>query len=233
MAHRPLRVLVHKSDTEKASFTMRLGLFKIWFVSLCCVLYAVSAVSACIKEPLHHPGLREPPIEVTYRQVLDLLFPCEAQGEYYLILRFLPSGTPESQIVISRTEWSTYELDYYFLPGGSKRVAEQIQGMIRQNLPDSPQELAKRIKVQHKKLRDAPPAVASLMTDYFSLKAPPQLDSRVVVDGTRYELWFITLSAQNVFYLSVEDEDPDGPVKNRIVNWMNRVKAAVDATTRR
>jgi hypothetical protein len=129
--------------------------------------------------------------------------------------------------VISRNEQGSYDVDYYFLPTGSKKIAEQIQALLAQNAPDSARELASRIRVEHKRLTGAPPAVSELMTSYFALRIPPRLETKVIVDGTRYELWFVAFSAQNVLHLSFEDSNSDGPVRNPVAIWMNHVDRAI------
>ncbi len=211
---------------------MRFRYFGICFVLFLHGICALWAGAACVGGTENQAGLYRAPIELKYQEVVNILFPCEASGEYYLILRFLPSFAPESQIVISRNQLGTYDIDYYFLPAGSKKIAEQIQAMLAQNAPDSPQELASRIRVEHKRIMGAPSAVSELMTSYFALRIPPRLETKVIVDGTRYELWFVAFSAQNVLHLSFEDDNSEGPVRNSVAIWMNRSSEVIKRLNR-
>lgn len=208
---------------------MRLRHFTFCFMWCLQSICPVSGFAECVGASENQVGLSQPPIEVIYHDVVDILFPRESSGEYYLILRFLPSWTSESQIVISRNESGTYDIDYYSLPAGSKKIAEQIQAMLGQNVPNSPKDLASRIRVEHKRISPAPPAISDLMTAYFALRIPPRLQTKVVVDGTRYEFWFVTLSARNVLHISLDDNNSDGLVRNPVAVWMNRVKKVVDS----
>jgi hypothetical protein len=64
------------------------------------------------------------------------------------------------------------------------------------------------------------------MARFFNLRLSPDLDRRVTLDGTRYELRFETPS--NVFYYQLTDSD-EGYDQNAypLVRWMNQLKTAV------
>ena len=176
-----------------------------------------------VLNPSHHdatPG--------TYEKVLDILFPRDSSGEYFLVLRYLPAFQMESQVTISRNVQGSYDVDYYFLSAGSKGIGEQIQLMLQKDFSNSPQELASRIRVEHKAVTVPPSLISRVMSDYFAVRIPPKLDTKIVVDGTRYQFWFVALSAENVLHVSVDDRNYGDQVKNPLVAWMNRVKHLVE-----
>jgi hypothetical protein len=216
------------TERLKGCWIMRLRHFSFCFVWLLQGICAVPGVAVCVGQSEKQAGLSRSPIAVTYQEVLDILFPCQASGEYYLILRFLPSWTSESQIVISRNDLGTYDIDYYYLPSGSKKIAEQVQAMLEQNIPESPQQFASRIRVEHRQIRPAPPALSRLIASYFALRIPPRLQTKSVIDGTKYEFWFVTLSSQNVLHISLDDGNSDQVVRNPVAVWMNRVRRFVE-----
>src|SRR2546426_10313545 len=114
------------------------------------------------------------------------------------------------------------------MPPRRRKIPGHGRTIFQRRVPESPQELASRIHVEHKEIRPAPSGISELMASYFALRIPPRLQTKSVIDGTKYEFWFVTLSSQNVLHISLDDGNSDQVVRNPVAVWMNRVRRFVE-----
>ena len=188
-----------------------------------CSWILLFSISAFHLQIANAQSTQTPPIVVSvYPRVVDLAFSYPVyffpQGEYRLILRFLPSFEAESQIVISGWNDDTPAVTTYTLVDKTQTISSITDSQNIRGIED-PAEIAKLIKVQKKELTPSPPEVKALMSRFLALRLSPNLSRDAVLDGTRYDLEYQTFSNRLQFVLS----DETSPV----VQWMNQIKKVV------
>lgn len=165
-----------------------------------------------------------------YDAVLDVLFPRTRFENSYLILRYLPAGKPERQIVLASKENGTLEVIYYSLPHGSERISDQWRELRTSHPHDTPEEIAKSIRVEHRIVHLNARELSKISSSLKALRVPIQLDTSIVLDGSGYDFWFEAPSACNILHVSLSDDDyGDDGKAHPLVRWMNRVRGLVEA----
>lgn len=184
------------------------------------------------------PHVEESPAYRRYQRVVDLLFPRAPSpgmmGDYYIVLRYLPAFDAETQIIIVKQRHKTFLIRHYYLPKGSKSIAVQVADEIERVGTQSPRELADRIRVEVRDVSLPPATIAELLARFQKLRISPQLDTRIMIDPTWYELWFRTTSSGSELHFLYGDIDYGQDQKaHPLVHWMNQVREAVESSEQR
>jgi hypothetical protein len=164
-----------------------------------------------------------------YQKTLDLLFPQERPDfrkvSYQIFLRFEPSFSPESQIVMTRQKDGTTDVFLYSLPDERSSVADHINELVMQGIED-PLEISKRLRVDHRLVSVQRDVVERIVREYADLRISPLLDTRITLDPTTYELRYESVSNQ----LRVTLAGPDyshAANADPVVRWMSETRLAV------
>jgi len=206
------------------------------------VLVGLLLVASASFRPAHAQCDRDVFSSDTYYGVLDIVFPRPSRHErniaYTIVLRYLPSFTAESQIVINATQEGRFQVARHTPQGDGPNINNQIHEFREkpETCTNNPAELAKVVQVQVQEVQVAPAVIQDLLKRFSRLELSPFLATSIVphgadavcVDGTRYELWFYTNYNEAHYELScstVEDEPPDHP----LVRWMQEVNRVVES----
>jgi hypothetical protein len=203
------------------------------------------ALLGCLFGPISAPAVAQTPQIASnkpdywdlYNQVLNVLFPITPEPtlqKYFLsvTLRFKPSVDPESQINIVRDAYGYFRVAEYFLPPGSKRIDSELSELYSKDELDTydPALLAKRFKVETRSVDISASALKNLLKQLDHLHFPSmETDPRPISFGfeSQHDLWYKTFADEVTF-------SSESPQKNKgyarpIVDWMDRVKQAVDS----
>lgn len=163
-----------------------------------------------------------------YRRVLDAVFPrnggnfLKENKDFTLILRFLPSFGVESQINVTKFNDGKLEVITYNLPKDSQSISKQIDELLESNKSTGIEELAKRIKIEKQTVKDTK-KINELLRRYQALRFSPQLDTALTLDGTRFDIWYDSVSNQS-YYSLVGGEIGQDKTDHLLVKWMNQVR---------
>ncbi len=166
----------------------------------------------------------------TYVEVLDLIFPRNEGGdnnskELSLVLRFRPSFGPESQININKYVDGRIEVIEYTVTN-SKNISYELDAILRRTGRDDVEFLAKSLPVKRRMVNKPAARFERLVAHYAALRFSPQFDTKVSIDGTKYELWYEATSNKSYFLLSGPNPGKSH-YNNRIIDWMNEVLETV------
>jgi hypothetical protein len=176
----------------------------------------------------------------THDRVLEILFSrYNLKGDYWFVLRFKPSSSPESQIVVREERDKIEVVEYTSLSGN---IYSKLNSIMAEGGKEDAIEMAKLIKVGKRSI-DIPDAQArQWRTSFFksigdSIKAFKQRSEEydkgigtLTIDGTFYNLWYhhvdhITI-AFDFYDEEVRDRQPNGDLK--LVQWMNAVRRDIE-----
>lgn len=164
----------------------------------------------------------------TYQRVLDAVFPrssgnfLKENKDFTLSLRFLPSFGVESQINTTKFNDGKLEVITYKLPKDSQSVSKQIDQLLESDKSISVEEMAKRVKIEKQTVKDTK-RVRELLRRYQALRFSPQLDTALTLDGTRFDIWYDSVSNQS-YYSLVGGEIGQDKTDHPLVKWMNQVR---------
>jgi len=169
------------------------------------------------------------PKSVGYSEVVDCAFqfsrgiPAEfSEMDYRIVVRFLPSWGPESQIVFLRNKDRTFRVIDYRLKKGTRPISEEYNEVVRNNPNASVEDVLKRITVEITEERPDE-SKARLVEQFFRLSIPTDIDPDLCLDGTTYHLWVqtqsnsIQASLSDCAYGKNSDSTP-------ILRWMKAVQ---------
>jgi hypothetical protein len=180
----------------------------------------------------------------THKKVLDLLFPLDAldvhANEFVVILRYMPSFEPESQIVMVAREGKVQVTDYISLDGNIYSKLNQIKAETKR---EDPLEMSKMLHVKKRELTITFIQVQrwrqhlidgvsmSLRPKRFEAAIPPKSAS-VTLDGTVYELWDSSgvFGGSGEFHYSVYGSEVTTPVfrdESPFIGWMKRIRKEI------
>jgi len=180
--------------------------------------------------PQHCVGECDRPLSQELKAVLDAVFPLTFAGDPYLILRFAPTERSEFQIAIGMKTDGTYEVRKYSPPEGAEHIGAQMLRLRAVHPDDTPTELAKYIKIEQKQIQLDAKVLSRLMKTLKELRIPAEVGQNILVDASSYEFWFVDRPTCHVLHLAVSDADYGHDAKaHPLVQWMNRVRAAVEA----
>lgn len=182
----------------------------------------------------------------TYKRVLDLLFsrdePTSRGSLWTLVLRFMPSSRPESQIIIRRDVDRNLgvEVIRYTSPDGS--IYNQLNLALAKGVKDDPAEMAKSIKVIRKKVNISDAKAGQWHASFFEsltgttktlsqmlLEAEKTGVESLVMHGTFYELWYeqgLKEMSFNLYDSEIDKLGFNGEFK--LVQWMNSLRREVE-----
>lgn len=184
--------------------------------------------------PVGAPSQDRPFALEQYDRVCDSVFPINTDQpwESRIILRYRPSFSTESQIQISKTT-DGYWITYWHIPEGQKSIWEQMDELSRRKEDYRVEEIAAEIKARRHVLRVHPKDLDSVINDLSKWTAPPK-ESTIVVDGTRYDLWFEVGSQMFRMHYSFADQDFGSKrYIHPLAEWMNKVREQVLQVTKR
>jgi hypothetical protein len=174
----------------------------------------------------------------TQERVLDIVFPRnDVKGDYSFVLRFRPSFTPESQIIVRRGIDKIEVREYSPLSGS---IYQTVNRLIAEGHKENPVELAKHIKIKtrsyevslnqmrqwHASLLDS--IGPSLKLFYNRSEEVEKGKMTIAQDGTFYDLWYkqgISEMSFSVYDEEIRDRTITGELK--LVRWMNSVRNQV------
>jgi len=167
------------------------------------------------------------PSSATYHRVVELVFgspECDrSTSSYSLLMRFLPTQGPESQILICRHKKGDFEVTYQVTP---ENIDHRILEIYRWTGREDPQEMAAKIKTAKTTVEVNQLEMRRLMTRYSGLRFSPLFDTSVIMDGASYQLWFTAASNKAHYSLS---GSLNGSLKDPpLVRWMAEVRYFVD-----
>jgi hypothetical protein len=190
-------------------------------------LLALALNPPCGGESVPKQQKEESAAYVRYRRVLDLVFPRAEMGRSTIVLRVTPTSSPDCQISIVETNEGTYEVTYSTLAAANGSVATRVADIVEQTHEVHPQRVSKMIEVVTRRVHLAAPVLNRLLKSFAQLAISPVFEKRVVLDGTRYELWVTTYTGQQL-YVSIDEADSaDEKVRDPLVRWMNQVRNVV------
>jgi hypothetical protein len=152
-------------------------------------------------------------------------------GPLTIAMRFRPSFSPESEIILRFDDEGVASVDYV------KAGISISELLSKPGLPSrlSPANLEKALQIERKKQRINPPLSKQWLDDFWdSLARSPipikETADLVQLDGTKYELQFSTRFLASC-RLTILDNEVDSKVNGKvpIVYWMNSVRLALDA----
>lgn len=203
------------------------GLRAVYIAVICLTILCSSNV--VIGAPQHCVGECRPLFK-QYTEILDAVFPIASDGDPYLVLRFMPTGQTEFQIVVNVRAEGSYEVLKYSLPRDAEPIGIQMMRLRTAHPNDSSTELAKYIKTEQKTISLNSTTISKLLGELKLLKIPAEVSQDIVVDATSYEFWYVARPACNVLHIAFSDADLGHDAKaHPLVRWMNRVRRAVDA----
>jgi hypothetical protein len=176
-----------------------------------------------------------------YDQVLDSLFPRPQQpvGGYAFVLRYMPSLGPESQITIVARQ-GQFEVTEYTSVDGS--IEAQLNRIYRRMPYANARMMAKRIKVV-KRIIDVTPEEARKWRDSFYHSGSVTFNddrlyyqgkpTTLILDGTRYELWYAGLVKINYDSVASGIDSRGAADEESFTVWMKTVYTRVQALKRR
>jgi hypothetical protein len=197
----------------------------IAWASVSCLILAVSGGA-------QQSGGQKPagPTESVYRKVVETLFPLPSSQpaelreiEYKIVLRFLPSFSEESQIVISKHRTGNLEIVEYRTVKGVT-ISSEVQRFLDRSPDASAAEISRQITIQAREIR-ASASQASLVGAFFNLYLSVKHENVFVADGTTYELWYETIS-ERLHYSVVASNAGSDAHAPPVVRWMNSLKRA-------
>ncbi len=163
-----------------------------------------------------------------YDRVCDLLFPRDETYPrlYTIVLRYRPSFSGASQIQISKTE-DQYRVVYAHLPEGDATIWEQMTAFSQRTGNYRVEDIAAQIKVKRQVLLLSESDLAGVMRDLqrVTMILP---ESTIVIDGTRYDLWYENVG--ETFQMHYSFTDTDFGSKHYLyplAEWMNKVRQLV------
>ena len=179
----------------------------------------------------------------THKKVLDLLFPLDALDEakeFVLILRYMPSFEPESQIVVVARDGKIRVTDYVSLDGNIYSKLNQIKAETNR---EDPLEMSKILHVKKRELtiplaqiqrwrQNLIDGIAvSLRPKKFETATPPKTAS-VILDGTVYEVWDSSgvFGGTGDFHYSVYSTEVSKRVfqdESPFIGWMKRIRKEI------
>lgn len=181
-----------------------------------------------IQQNIQHDEVRE--AVKKYQGTLDVLFPRDEgnlkETDYRIVLRFHPSFSAESQIVMSKMTGGSIQIVSYTLPGQKSSVGDLLQELEIRGI-NSPDEIARRFQVVRKDVTLNPQVVDDLIRRYSALRINPALDYSASLDPSMYELWYD--SVFNKLHVSVMGPSFEkAPRADALFSWMNDVRLAVE-----
>lgn len=146
--------------------------------------------------------------------------------EFVIVLRFTRSThTFDSQLVITKFDDGQIVIEKYLLQ-------RSLAYYIHFNLPPnqagnySLEELrnaARKIPVAYQMVNVSVSDLRQILDQFQSLRLSPMLDTGLFVDGTRYELWFLTPSQSVYYMLNGGEVGSKSRFSNPLIGWMNYV----------
>ena len=182
------------------------------------------------------------PSGLEYDRVIDLLFPVTApwspsRCSYYLVLRFLPTDLPESQIFVCFTgKEEAFEVNLKYVEDHERNIWEQMHDIQRLTGVQKAEEFAKRISVISQDVKMPRAQMRRFMTEYRNLRLSPAFNTVfeekgktyevILVDGTRYELW-CEFPSNTVHYSLSGSLDGTSRKDHPLIRWMARLRNEV------
>lgn len=178
----------------------------------------------------------------THERVMDIVFERdEARPDYDFVLRFEPSFSPESQIIIRKGIGKIEVVEYRSLSGN---IYQKLNGVMARGGKEDPIEMAKSIQIERRviavpigQIRQWRASLADSIS--ASMKVWEQRSAEVekgvgtiTLDGSFYRLWYDQVGS-HISIKVLDDEVSDREVTGELalVRWMNSVR--LDTTKRR
>lgn len=177
----------------------------------------------------------------TYNRVLEILLPIEYPSpdktDFFIALRFQPSFSRTSQITIRNDVEKTEVIEY----AANVNVYDELNKILAETCLENPEEMAKLIKVEKKKL-DVPPLRVKQWHINFLRSLSSSLDNfrqrseqrakdgtvSIILDGTSYKLWYMQGGDKiEIEFYDAEIDDPKVTGNFKLVQWMNTVRQQV------
>lgn len=199
-----------------------------------CLVFGVLAITVFsqavpIRGPADNPDVNCHVRATEYYLTLDKLFHHEARENPSLILRFIPSGETERQIVIDAKSQGVFEVTEFTLPRGSQSVWQQVLDLRDSHPGASAAEFASLIKVERRIAKFKPGVLPKLMKSFEALRISPALSTKVLMDPSGYDFWYIAVSPCNTLHISISDADYRHDADAYpLVRWMNQMRLAVE-----
>ncbi len=183
----------------------------------------------------------------TYNRVLDILFPRDdpdpSQTVFALVLRFKPSFSPESQIVIKKDVNKVEKVEVVVYTSLDGDIYQRLNEALERGGKEDAAKMAKSIRVKRRTVSIHYTLVKQWHKNFLdsisgSLKVFEQkLDKydeagtvSFALDGTTYDLWYEQGVHKMAFSLyDFEGDTPGDDGEFRLVQWMNAVRREVEA----
>lgn len=171
--------------------------------------------------------------ERVYDRVLDLLFPLNtlkvSDREFVIIVRYKPSFEAESQIIIVKGEKGAEVTEYQSSEGN---IFARLDEMMARTGSDDAGFLAGQIRVRRRRISIPASTIkrwhgSFASSLYQSLLVTPGAGTKdkgfVILDGTEYELWYVSES-KRVTSRFVGSNGPPSHESQPLVKWMKEVR---------
>lgn len=165
-----------------------------------------------------------------YDRVLADVFPLNLgdfsdQKRYQIVLRFLPSDSPEAQIRITVPMDGQPHVVLTRIPKGHNPVFQQMDSMLQQDSQIDASALSKRIHVENVTVEPSR-RLRRLLAELPRVPLSPVLDTRATLDGTRYQYWYDAVSNQTYFSIMASSSGRER-TDHTLVRWMSQVREEV------
>jgi hypothetical protein len=182
----------------------------------------------------------------TYNQVLDVVFPKDAEYSkgilWQLVLRFKPNTKPESQIIIQKLLDGFKVIEYKSENGsiftrlnkwrnenGKEDIAEMIKDIkvsrIELNIPSN--EIKGWYSTFFKVIPDATQKIKYASEEFARTKGA----ITIFLEGSYYETWFM-YGGNEISFVFYDDEINEKQIngKSLLVRWMNKIRLRIQRT---
>lgn len=176
----------------------------------------------------------------TYEQVLDILFPRpvldDDSADFAFILRFKPSFSPESQIIIVKR---AKNLEIVKLAPVDGSIHKQINGIYQRTKKMDPSEMAKQVQIRRQIVSLSTQEVQSLREGFLTAAcAQARMEKRFIsksedgvsltTDGTIYQLWYKGMNNLSYNFTSSGYGRPGESAEAPFTKWMKAVDGRVN-----
>ncbi len=170
------------------------------------------------------------PNGIEYAQVVERAFqfsqriPAEfREMQYRIVVRFLPSSGPESQVVLLGRSDRPIRLIEYRIRKGLPPISQEYNEVLHRNPKASIEEILNRTSVDRTE-ELAEESTTRLVAEFFRVSIPTKVSPSLCMDGATYELWVQTPS--NEIHASLSDcAYGENTASTPIIQWVKAMQS--------
>lgn len=193
---------------------------------LLCSFHTVPTARSAAQEKQEAPGALS-----LYNNTLAHIFP-QPTADYHtterlIVFRILPSFQSEARVAI-REGYGKVEVSYVATDKAQGNLFYYIIRLQEKKGIKDLDNVLKNIRVKSFKITTPSLDLRRHLRAFPEIRISPNLETGIVTDGTKYELWVFTKSEE--LHLSLSRQDPGHDVLAvPIVRWMNRTHTLLEA----